>query len=61
MVLGPIIEQNFMVSMIKTQWDLTQFVTRPTAAILAGLTILTWLAPFLPTIVRRLRGGSTPA
>ncbi len=61
MVLGPIVEQNFMVSMIKTQWDLTQFVTRPTAAILAGLTILTWLAPFLPTIVRRLRGGSTPA
>jgi len=28
MVLGPIVEQNFMVSMIKTQWDLTQFFTR---------------------------------
>jgi TctA family transporter len=59
MVLGPIVEQNFMISMIKTQWDLTQFFTRPTAAILAVLTILTWIAPFLPAIVRRLR--SKPA
>ena len=57
MVLGPIVEQNFMVSMIKTQWDLTQFFTRPAAAILGVLTILTWLAPFLPTIVKRMRGG----
>lgn len=56
MVLGPIVEQNFMVSMIKTQWDLTQFFTRPTAAILGILTILTWTAPFLPTILGRLRG-----
>ena len=61
MVLGPIVEQNFMVSMIKSEWDLTQFFTRPTAAILGLLTILTWVAPFLPTIVRRLRGGNAPA
>jgi len=57
MVLGPIVEQNFMVSMIKSEWDLTQFFTRPTAAILGILTILTWVAPFLPNIMRRLRGG----
>ena len=61
MVLGPIVEQNFMVSMIKTQWDLTQFFTRPTAAILAVLTILTWLAPFLPTLARRFRSQSAAA
>jgi TctA family transporter len=61
MVLGPIVEQNFMVSMIKSEWDLTQFFTRPTAAILALLTILTWVAPFLPVIVRRLRGGNASA
>jgi len=61
MVLGPIVEQNFMVSMIKSDWDLTQFFTRPTAAILGVLTILTWAAPFLPVIVRRLRGGSATA
>jgi len=61
MVLGPIVEQNFMVSMIKSEWDLTQFFTRPTAAILGVLTILTWVAPFLPTIMRRLRGGESAA
>ena len=61
MVLGPIVEQNFMVSMIKSDWDLTQFFTRPTAAILGLLTILTWVAPFLPAFIRRLRGGNAPA
>ncbi|MBI3121305.1 MAG: tripartite tricarboxylate transporter permease, partial [candidate division NC10 bacterium] len=53
MVLGPIVEQNFMVSMIKSEWDLTQFFTRPTAAILAVLTILTWLTPVYPILFRR--------
>src|SRR5574341_28632 len=54
MVLGPIVEQNFMVSMIKSEWDLTQFFTRPAAAVLAVLTILTWLAPVYPMLFRRL-------
>jgi TctA family transporter len=58
MVLGPIVEQNFMVSMIKSEWDLTQFFTRPTAAILGVMTILTWLAPFIPAMIRRMRGGN---
>ncbi len=58
MVLGPIVEQNFMVSMIKSNWDLTQFFTRPTAAILGVMTILTWLAPFIPAMVQRVRGGN---
>jgi putative tricarboxylic transport membrane protein len=58
MVLGPIVEQNFMVSMIKSEWDLTQFFTRPTAAILGVMTILTWLAPFIPAMVQRVRGGN---
>jgi TctA family transporter len=52
MVLGPILEQNFMVSMIKTEWDLTQFFSRPAAAILGGLTILTWLVPLVPFVTR---------
>jgi TctA family transporter len=54
-VLGPIVEQNFMVSMIKSEWDLLQFFTRPAAAILGVLTILTWFAPFLPALARRFR------
>lgn len=60
-VLGPIVEQNFMVSMVKSDWDLLQFFTRPTAAILGVLTIVTWMVPFLPGIVRSFRGGRAPA
>ena len=61
MVLGPILEQNFMVSMIKTQWDLTQFFTRPTALILGLLTILTWLVPVYPWLFRRAGRAPSPA
>jgi putative tricarboxylic transport membrane protein len=58
MVLGPILEQNFMVSMIKTNWDVTQFFSRPTALILGFLTIVTWLLPLVP--VFRARGAAAP-
>jgi len=61
MVLGPIVEQNFMVSMIKSDWDLTQFFTRPTAAMLAVLTILTWLTPVYPILFRRLSRSPSAA
>lgn len=39
MVLGPLLERNFMVSMIKTHWDLTSFFDRPVAIILALATL----------------------
>ncbi|HIY23064.1 MAG TPA: tripartite tricarboxylate transporter permease [Candidatus Brachybacterium merdigallinarum] len=39
-VLGPIVERNFMQSVIKTDWDLTQFFTRPISAVLIVLVIL---------------------
>jgi TctA family transporter len=54
-VLGPILEQNFMVSMIKTDGDLTQFLSRPAAAVLGVLTIATWLVPLYPLLLRPLR------
>jgi putative tricarboxylic transport membrane protein len=53
MVLGPILEQNFMVSMIKTNWDVTQFFTRPAAIVLGVLTIATWLVPLYPRLLGR--------
>jgi TctA family transporter len=59
MVLGPILEQNFMVSMIKTEWDLTQFVQRPVALILGGLTVLVWLTPLYPWLLARRRWLAT--
>ena len=39
MVLGPILEQNFMVSAIKSRWDMTSFFERPVALILMVLTL----------------------
>jgi TctA family transporter len=39
MVLGPILEQNFMVSAIKSRWDLTSFFERPIAIVLMLFTI----------------------
>lgn len=40
MVLGPLLEQNFMVSVIKVQWNLASFFTRPVALILMIATLL---------------------
>ena len=39
MVLGPILEQNFMVSAIKSRWDLTSFFDRPVAILLMVMTL----------------------
>jgi hypothetical protein len=44
-----------MVSMIKTNWDLLQFFSRPTAAVLGALTILIWVLPLYPLLGARLR------
>ncbi len=41
MVLGPILEQHFMVSAIKSSWDLTSFTDRPITMVLAAATIIT--------------------
>jgi putative tricarboxylic transport membrane protein len=60
LVLGPIVEQNFMISMIKTQWDLTQIFTRPASAVLGALTLVTWTLPLLPWVLRHLRRSGGP-
>ncbi len=51
-VLGPMLEENFVTSMIKSDGSLVAFFTRPVAATLGVLTLLTW---FAPPLVRRLR------
>ena len=51
LVLGPIVEKNFMQSVIKTNWDLTEFLTRPISAILLVITVLVLIFP----VLRRLR------
>ncbi len=55
LVLGPILEQNFMTSMIKSEWDLTLFFVRPISAILGGMTIIVWFFPLLATFLERTR------
>ena len=40
MVLGRILEQNFMVSAIKSKWDISSFFERPIALVLMVLTLL---------------------
>jgi len=46
-VLGRLIEESFMISMIKSNGDPSAFVTRPIAAVLAALTLMLWVMPLL--------------
>lgn len=53
-VLGPIVERTFMQSVIKTNWDLTEFFTRPISAVLIVLVILAIAsAPMMGWLGRR--------
>jgi TctA family transporter len=54
LVLGRLLEDSFMVSMIKSEWDLTFFFHRPVSAILGVVTIILWLSPLI-TIYRNRR------
>src|SRR5690606_22016492 len=51
-VLGGMLEENFITSMIKSGGDLSAFVARPIAAGLAVVTVLVW---FVPPLLRLLR------
>jgi TctA family transporter len=51
-VLGGMLEENFVTSMIKSEGNLLGFFERPIAASLGVLTLCAW---FLPPVVRRLR------
>jgi TctA family transporter len=54
-VLGPIVEKNFMMSMIKTDWDATQFFTRPVSAILCIVTLFIWFSPIFMALLERTK------
>jgi TctA family transporter len=51
-VLGGMLEENFVTSMIKSDGDLLAFFSRPLAAALGALTLAAW---FLPPVIRRMR------
>jgi TctA family transporter len=46
-VLGRLLEDSFMVSMIKSDWDLTVFFQRPVSAVLGVITVILWSGPFI--------------
>jgi TctA family transporter len=56
-VLGGMLEENFITSMIKSDGNLLAFFDRPVAAALAGLTVAVWFLPLLLARVRRLVGA----
>lgn len=61
MVIGTLLEQNFMQAMIAQQGDLTAFFSRPIAASLGVVTILIWVSPLVGAVRRwrnRQRAGA---
>ncbi|MEL7968669.1 tripartite tricarboxylate transporter permease [Vreelandella neptunia] len=56
-ILGPIIESNFMRSILKSDGDLIAFVDRPIAMVLAVLAIMTWTLIIASGIWRGRKGG----
>ncbi|MEX0758359.1 MAG: tripartite tricarboxylate transporter permease [Tistlia sp.] len=56
-VLGGVLEQNFMTSMLKAQGDLLAFFDRPVAAALGTVTLLVWASPLLLRGYRALAAG----
>ncbi len=61
MVIGPIIEQNFMQGMIAENGDLLAFFSRPLAAGLGIFTIVIWLVPLLGFAYRHYKTSRTAA
>jgi TctA family transporter len=59
LVLGPILEQNFMTSMIKSDWNLALFFMRPISAILGTITVIIWLFPFLAAFLEKTKKNRT--
>ena len=57
LVLGPMLESNFMTAMIKADGDLLAFFERPIAATLGAVTLLVWMAPLVLRLIRRVGSG----
>ena len=60
-VLGGMLEENFITSMIKSDGNLGAFFSRPIAACLAVVTILVWITPSLLAALRRARAATAAA
>ena len=56
-VLGGMLEENFVTSMIKSDGNLLAFFERPVAATLGVMTLAVWFLPILMRRLRRLAGA----
>ncbi len=59
MVIGNLLEQNFMTSMIKSGGDVVSFFNRPIAGALGVFTVLFWVVPPVLGLFRRLQSRTT--
>jgi putative tricarboxylic transport membrane protein len=59
-VLGPLVEENFMTSMIKSDGSLLGFFERPIAAVLGVITLAIWAWVIVGWTVRARRGRREP-
>jgi len=59
LVLGPMVEEKFLSSMLKSKGDLLAFFERPVAGTIGVLTILIWLTPLILYGYRAIRGRRT--
>ncbi|HBD91718.1 MAG: C4-dicarboxylate ABC transporter permease [Rhodobacteraceae bacterium GWE1_64_9] len=55
LVMGPMIEQNFVTSLIKSGGSILPFFDRPAAAVLAALTLSALFGPLVLHLLRQLR------
>jgi TctA family transporter len=59
-VLGPLVEENFMTSMIKSDGNLLGFFERPIAAVLGVITLAIWAWVILGWSLRAVRSRRAP-
>jgi putative tricarboxylic transport membrane protein len=55
-ILGPLMEAQFRRALQVSEGDLTVFVTRPLSLAILVLALVALVVPYLPALVKRLRG-----
>ena len=59
-VLGGMVEDNFMASMIKADGSMLGFFSRPIAATLGVIAIMLWLTPIIAALWKQYRRMRSP-
>ncbi|MCJ8520928.1 TctA family transporter [Pseudorhizobium tarimense] len=57
LVLGQVVEQNFMSSLIKADGNFINFFNRPIAGVLGILTLVVWFYPIVTGVVKKMRSN----